>query len=41
MDMRTAFTSAGWRCWGWVYNNQYQNEYQMHQWLSLAAIVPA
>jgi hypothetical protein len=22
-----AFPSAGCRCWGWVYNNQYKNEY--------------
>jgi hypothetical protein len=26
---KLAFPSAGWRCWGWVYKNQYQNEYQM------------
>jgi hypothetical protein len=24
-----AFPFAGCCCWGWVYNNQYQNEYQM------------
>jgi hypothetical protein len=24
------FPPAGWRCWGWVYKNQYQNEYQMN-----------
>jgi hypothetical protein len=23
------FPSLGWWCWGWVYNNQNQNEYQM------------
>jgi hypothetical protein len=23
------FPSAGWRSWGWVYKNQYKNEYQM------------
>jgi hypothetical protein len=27
--MQTAFPSLGWRCWGWVYNNKYQNEYQI------------
>ncbi len=26
---KLAFPSAGWGCWGCVYNNQYQNEYQM------------
>jgi hypothetical protein len=26
---KLAFPPLGWRCWGWVYNNQYQNEYQM------------
>ncbi len=26
---KLAFSSLGWRCWGWVYNNKYQNEYQM------------
>jgi hypothetical protein len=24
---KLAFPSAGRRRWGWVYNNQYQNEY--------------
>jgi hypothetical protein len=23
------FLSAGWRCWGWAYKNQYQNKYQI------------
>jgi hypothetical protein len=26
---KLAFPSLGWRCWGWVYKNQNQNEYQM------------
>ncbi len=26
---KLAFSSLGWRCGGWVYNNKYQNEYQM------------
>jgi hypothetical protein len=25
---KLAFPSLGWRCWGWVYNNQYQNDFQ-------------
>jgi hypothetical protein len=27
--MQTGLSFCRWRCWGWVYKNQYQNEYQI------------
>jgi hypothetical protein len=29
LKCKLAFPSLGRRCWGWVYKNQYQNEYQI------------
>jgi hypothetical protein len=29
LKCKLVFPSLGRRCWGWVYKNQYQNEYQI------------